>query len=90
MLAQTYHFSSMTTEHQDTIIDFLQHCENLMKKFIPHEELAVLYEARSCLNFHTIFGNGYRALLYGSIAFRINVHLRIHNDLDFCYLIQHY
>ncbi len=31
VLAQTYHFSSMTTDHQETIIDYLQQCENVMK-----------------------------------------------------------
>jgi len=83
--SQTYHFSKMKTVHQDTIIDYIQKCESLMKKYIPHEEVAVLYEARDHLKFKTMFANGYQSSLYGSIASGVNVHLRIHTDLDFCY-----
>ncbi len=39
--SQTYHFSKMKTVHQDTIIDYLQKCESLMKKYIPHKKVAV-------------------------------------------------
>ncbi len=82
--AQTYHFLSMTTDHQETIIDHLQQCDNMMKKFIPNDEVAVLYEARNGLNFRTMFANGYQEWLYGSIASGINVHQKIHDDLNFC------
>ncbi len=78
--SQMYHFSKMKTVHQDTIIDYLQKCESLMKKYIPHEEVAVLYEARDCVKFKTMFANGYRSSLYGSIASGVNVHLRVHTD----------
>ena len=84
---QTYHFSSMSTHHQDTIINYLQQCKILMKKVITHDEVAVLYEARDCLQFKTMFANGKNSSLYGSIALGINVHLRVHDDLDFCYSI---
>ncbi len=54
-----------------------------MKKIILHEEAAVLYEARDHLEFKTMLANRKNALLYGSIASGVNVHLRIHDDLDF-------
>ncbi len=56
-----------------------------MKKVIPHDEVAVLYEARDHLQFKTMFANGKNSSLYGSIASGINVHLWVHDDLDFCY-----
>ncbi len=56
-----------------------------MKKVIPHEEVAVLYEAWDSLEFKIMFAKWNNASLYGSIASGINVHLRICVDLDFWY-----
>ncbi len=56
--SQSHHFSNMSIHHQDTIIDYVQQCEVLMKKIISHEDLAVLYEAWDCLEFKTKFANG--------------------------------
>lgn len=83
--SQMYHFSKMKTVHQDTIIDYIKKCESLMKKYISHKEVAVLYEARDRLKFKTMFANQYQSSLYSSIASAVNVHLHIHTDLDFCY-----
>ncbi len=47
----------------------------------------MLYKARDCLKFKTMFANGKNASLYGSIVSGINVHFRIHDDLGFCYSI---
>ncbi len=52
--------------------------------------MAVLYEARNHLNFQTVFVNVYRALLYGSIVSRFNVHLQIHDGIDFVTQLQQY
>ena len=54
-----------------------------MTKVIPHEEVSVLYKARDCLKFKTMFANGKNTSLYGSIATGNYVHLQIHDDLDF-------
>ncbi len=56
-----------------------------MKKYIPHKEVAVLYEARDCIKFKTMLANGYQSSLYSSIASGVYVHLRVHTDLDFCF-----
>ncbi len=47
----------MPNHHQDTIIDSIQQCEALIKKVIPHEEVAVLYEARDHLEFKPTIAN---------------------------------
>ncbi len=39
------------------------------------------------LEFKTMFAKGKNASLYGSIASGFNVHLQIHDNLDFCYYI---
>ncbi len=58
-----------------------------MKKVIPHDEVAVLYKTRDRLQFKTMFANGKNSSLYGSIASGINVHLQVHDDLEFCHSI---
>ncbi len=85
--SQTYHFSNMSNHHQDSINDYVEQCEVVMKKVIPHEEVEVLYEAKGRLEFKKMFANGKNVSLYGSFASGVNVHLRIHDDIDFCYSI---